>query len=204
MQRGGHRQLGEVAGRPVDPALEGHEPFAQQHANGLDGVQRDPLRPLQDALENLGRQAGNEPRQELAHLIGLQRLEHQRGEVAPPGAPIRASVEELGSCEADEVDRSIARPFEDVIDEVEQAVIGPLQVLEDEDHDATIGDALEEDAPGREQRLAIRPLIDVRGLEAQQLKEAGLHPAALGLVGDPLVERGGHLRARRRWIVAPR
>jgi len=56
-----------------------------------------------------------------------------------------------------------------VVDEVEQARIGPLKVLEHEHGRALFGDALEEQAPGREERVATarRSLLDAQ--EAEQL-----------------------------------
>jgi hypothetical protein len=87
-----------------------------------------------------------------------------------------------------------------VVDEVEQAVIGPLEVLEDEDDDASLGDPLEEDAPRREERLAVRP-IALATLHSEQLKQARLEPAPLGVIRDPLLERRGELRARCGRVV---
>ncbi len=177
VERGRHGQLGQVADGLGHPALEGEVPIGQEHADGLDRVERDALRALQDALHDRVRQARHEAGQQLAHLICGERLEHEGREVAAPGTPVRAPVEQLRPGEADHVDRAFASPFEDVVDEVEQAVIGPLQVLEDQDHDAVLGDALEEDAPGGEQRVAVRTLAGVRYLEAQELEQARLHPA---------------------------
>ena len=42
-QRLGHGQVVEVAGRPVDAALEHEAALRQQHPDGLDRVQRDPV-----------------------------------------------------------------------------------------------------------------------------------------------------------------
>ena len=83
-----------------------------------------------------------------------------------------------------------------MVDEVEQAAVRPLQVLEDEDDDATLGDALEEDAPRREERLAVGPLAFC-ALQAEELKQAGLEPASLGIIGDSGLECRRDLRAGR-------
>ena len=90
--------------------------------------------------------------------------------VAAVGAPVRTPVEQLGPGQREDQDRQAARPVEEVVDEVEQAGIGPLEVLEHEHDRAALGDALEEDPPGREQRLAPagRRLID-----AEQASSAG-------------------------------
>ena len=201
VQRRGHRQLREVAGRAIDAVLERDEALAQEHPNRLDGIQRDPLRSLENALGDRLREPGNQSAEQLAHEVGPERLEHERREVAPPGTPVAPSVEELGAGQRDDVDRPFARPVEDVVDEVEQSVVGPLEVLEDEHHDTQLGDPLEEDAPGGEQRFAVGSFVGVARLQTEQLGQARLHPAAFGLVGDPLGERGGQLRPGRRRIL---
>ncbi len=41
-----------------------------------------------------------------------------------------------------------------MVDEVEHAAIGPLEILEDQDGRSLLRDPLEEEAPGREERVA--------------------------------------------------
>ena len=89
-------QFRQVPCRPVDAVLARHDPLAQEHPDGLDRVQRDALRPFEDALDDRLGQARDEPGQQLAHLARTQRLEDERGEVAPAGTPVATAVEELG------------------------------------------------------------------------------------------------------------
>ena len=73
-------------------------------------------------------------------------------EVAPAPAPVRASIDELGSGQGH--DQEIGTPrlhSEQVVDEVEQAVIGHWRSLEQEGDDAGRGQALEERPPRAEQ-----------------------------------------------------
>ena len=46
MQRGGHRQLGEVAGGAVHATLECDKAFGEHHPDGLNGVERNAFRSL--------------------------------------------------------------------------------------------------------------------------------------------------------------
>jgi len=64
----------------------------EQHADGLDRVERDALGPCEDLLAHRFREAGHEPGQELLHRGGGERLEVKRAEVAMAGAPGRPAL----------------------------------------------------------------------------------------------------------------
>ena len=59
-------------------------------------VRRDPGQTFEDALDDRSWEPGHEDGEQLAHLLGRQRLEDERREVPPPGAPIAPAIEELG------------------------------------------------------------------------------------------------------------
>ena len=175
--------------------VERDEPVAEQHPDRLDGVERDALGALEDALHDRRREPGHKAGEELAHLLGRQRLEHQRREAPPPGSPIVPAVEQLGPGRGDDVDRALAGPVEDVIDEVEEPVVGPLEILEHEDDHPALGDPFEQEAPGGEQRFAVGGLRDLARLDAEQLEETRLHPASLRLVCHEFAEGAVQLSA---------
>ena len=102
-----------------------------------------------------GRQAGDEPVEQLAHRLLRERVEVDAGEVALPCAPRRPPLDQLGPGESDHVERMVARPVEQVLDEVEQARVRPLHVLEREHGGVDLGEPLEEQPPRREQVLPV-------------------------------------------------
>ena len=106
----------------------------------------------------------------------------------PPHAGRRSSSS--GRAVADDEERDVAEPVDEVVDEVEQAVVGPVEVLEHEHGRAPLGDRLEEATPGRGRGLgagAGRPLAD-----ADERAQLRLEPA-------PLARRPGRAaRPRRR------
>ena len=114
-----------------------------------------------------------------------QRLEAERHEVPPAGAPVRSMLEELRTRDGDDQDRDATAPFDEVVDEVERAGIGPVEVLEHEHDRALGGDPLEERPPRREQLLA-RHLG--RRVDTQQDEERGLDPAPLRFVRYPALD----------------
>ena len=91
-----------------------------------------------------------------------------------------------GRAKGEDEDGVVARPVEQVLDEVQQRRVGPLHVLEGHDDWLDLGHALEEEPPGGEQVLLVPG--DVGLLEADQVGEARLDPAALVGVGDVLMD----------------
>jgi hypothetical protein len=73
-----------------------------------------------------------------------------------------------------------------------------VHVLEDEDGRRLVGEALEEDAPGREEVLLIARR---RRIERKEMREARLDPLALVVVGDVLGEGRAQLLARRGGLL---
>src|SRR5919205_3727444 len=109
------------AGRTVDISRLLEQAAVEQHAHRLDGVQRDPLRALEDVLAQLLGQSGNEPRQQIAHGLRSQRLQVERSEAALAGSPRRPLFGELGTGERKDEERVVAGPLQQVLEEVEQA-----------------------------------------------------------------------------------
>jgi hypothetical protein len=90
---------------------------------------------------------------------------------------------ELRPGERQDEDRVVARPVEQVVEEVQQPGICPLHVLEDEHDRVDLREALEQDAPRREQVLLV---AGDSLLEPEQVGEPRLDPRALLGVGDVL------------------
>jgi hypothetical protein len=194
VQRLGNLERVDRAGRPVLVAVALEEPAVEQHANGLDGVERDAFCAVADHAAELAGQTRNEPLEELVHRGRRERFEEQRREVTLPGAPGRVLVGDLGPRERDDEQRMRARPFEQVLDELGQRRVGPLEILEDEHGRRDGREPLEEEPPGGEEVLAIRgrPLG-----EPEQVREPRLEPASLLRVVDVLADRSQKLLQRR-------
>ena len=128
----------------------------------------------------------------------VERLEVEGEEVAPAGAPVGPSLEQLRPGQRDDEDRDVAAPLEQVVDEVEQARVGPVEVLEDEDDRAVVGDALEERPPRREQLLAS---AGGRIADAEQGEERRLDPAGSSSSGTKRSTVARDLRAGGRLVV---
>ena len=62
----------------VRGTIGGEQPSVQQHAHGLDRVQRDAFGARQDRVSHIGRQARHEALEQLLHRLRRQRLEIQR------------------------------------------------------------------------------------------------------------------------------
>ena len=133
---------------------------------------------------------GTEPGQQLLHRLLGERLEIERREAALPGAPGRATLDQLRPRKGDDEERMVPRPVEQVLDEVEQPRVGPLHVLEGEHGRVGLGQPLEEEPPGAEQLLLVARLMIG---EAEQVSETRLDEGPLLRVEDVLVERGAQL-----------
>ena len=79
----------------------------------------------------------------------------------------------------------VPRPFEQVIQEVDEAGVCPLQVLYDHENGQMLRQALEEEAPTREQ-LFFRE--DLRGRKPQQLAEPRGDELTIAGIGNPAFE----------------
>jgi hypothetical protein len=67
VQRLGHLERIDCAGRAVLVAVALEQPAIEQHPDGLDRVERDALGAVPDLGARLDRQAGHEPLEELVH-----------------------------------------------------------------------------------------------------------------------------------------
>jgi hypothetical protein len=194
----GDGERSEVARRAIGAVGQLEAALGDESPDGLDRVERDAVGPLEDRpCRGLG-EAGDEPLEEAAHRLGVERLERQRREGAgrrtPPGSPLQ----QLGASQRHDEDRRAVGPGEEMLDEVQEPAVGPLEVLEQQDRRPLLGDPLEEDPPGREEAIAA---TGRRRLEAEQRQQGRFHPAAVLLVRDVLGHRGGDASARRRLVV---
>ena len=150
-ERLGHGNIIEIAGRPVLPIDQDQALLRQEHADRLDRVERDAVRPTDDRIDRLAWQPGHKPGQQPLHLLGWQWLEIDRGERALAGTPVRSLVEQIRPGERDDGDCDAAAPLHEVVDEVEQALVGVMEILEHHDHRRGRGQPLEEGPPRGEQ-----------------------------------------------------
>ncbi len=116
----GHGQVGQVAGRAIDAALEHQPALGQEHPDRLDGIERHAVRAGHDGVAGGRGQPGHEAAKQLAHRLDRQRLEVDRGEAALAGAPVRPSLEELGAGQGQDEDRDTPAPLQQLVDEVQQ------------------------------------------------------------------------------------
>ena len=108
------------SGGSVHRSLLHEEPAVQQHANGLDRVQRDALGAVADPRPQLCREPGHEPLQQLVHGVLAERFERQRRRAALRRAPVRPLLEQLRAARRHHVQRRVSRPLQQILDEVEQ------------------------------------------------------------------------------------
>ena len=173
VQRLGHLERRDLAGRAVDRAFLNEQSAVEQHPHRLDCVERHAFCARQDLRPQLLWEPGHESIEQLGHRRLRERAEMERREVAVPGAPVRPLVEELGTREDEHEERARLRPLEQVLDEVEQARVGPLHVLEHEDGRVRVREPLEEEPPGGEEVVAL-----VRGLLLGDPEQAREHRLA--------------------------
>ena len=191
LERLRHLQRLDLAGEAEGMTFADEEPAVEQHADGLDGVERDSLRPDEDAIPELCGKARDRPGQQRLHRLAAERLERDGGEVALAGSPGRAAVGELRPCEREQEERQVAGPVEHELDEVEQRAVGPVDVVEDEHGRPLLGHALEEHSHCCEEVLLVAAGAL---LQAEQEAEPGLHEPLLLRVGDVLLDRSPQLR----------
>ena len=198
MQRLGHLELADRAGRAIGVPFADDEAAVEQHADRLDGVEGDTFSPGEDTCAHVFREARHESREQVVHRLGRQRLEVDRREAALAASPGGALVGEFRTGEHEHEERVRAGPLEQVLEEVEQAAVGPLHVLEYEDGGRGLGEPLEEDAPRGEEVL----LVSGRALlEAEQVCEPRLNPRSLLGIREVLREGGAQLLPRRGRIL---
>ena len=124
------------------------------------------------------RAAGQQRGDELARLVGAERVQEDRRRSAASTAPRRPVLKELVAREAEQEERP-AHPLREVLDQVEHAVVGPVDVLESQDKRLLLAAGLHRCAHRREERLA--QLLGVLLLDGH-------------FVGDLDAEQAGHER----------
>ena len=151
-QRLGDGELVDLALEPEAVAVGDQATVVDEHPDGLDGEERDPVRSLDHLAHERPGQTRDDASSSARHRGVGEWLQVERAEVALAGAPRRAPFDELRAGQGDDQDPVVPAPFEDRFDEVDQPVVGPLEVLEDEDRQTLLGDPL--DQPARRLRTA--------------------------------------------------
>src|SRR4029078_907157 len=95
MQRLGHVERGNLACRPVDGAVLDEVAAVEEHAHGLDGVERYALGTGEDLVARLRGEAGDKAVEEVAHGPLRERIEVDAREVALTGSPGRPPLRQL-------------------------------------------------------------------------------------------------------------
>ena len=152
LNRGRHRDHGEVGRRVPPPVLPAEQPVVDEHREHLLDEERIAFGRLFDPRAGLLGQ-GRMAEQVLDESVRLgvgERLEQDARRVQLAAAPVRAVVEELGPTDGDEQHRSVPRPFGDVLDKVEEGGFRPVHVVEDDHERAYPGVPLEQLAYGPE------------------------------------------------------
>ena len=147
------------AGQPVRRALLESRPRSSSMRTVSTAYSGTPSARARICSRSVVGKPGHEAGQELLHRLLRQRLEVERGEAPLAGAPGRPPLQQFRPGQRDHEDRRASRPVEQVLDEVEQAGVGPLHVLEGEHRRIAVGQALEEEAPGREEILLVAGLV---------------------------------------------
>ena len=119
-----------------------------QHCEHLLDEQRVPLGRVDDAITKRRSDLPvvHEPLDQPLGLVVVERREGDETRTGPGRRPRRASIEDVGPCEAEEQDRSPAREAEDVFEQVEQRRLGPVNVVHRDDERSRGGQRLEETA----------------------------------------------------------
>jgi hypothetical protein len=180
----------------VRRALLHEEAPVEEHAHGLHGEQRHPLRPRHERRSDLRREPWDQAVEQRRHGPGRKRLQvhPRRVTPSPPPQPV---IEEFGAGQSQDEDRVGARPLQQVVDELQERSFGPLAVLKGHDHRAVLGHPLEEQAPPGEQVLL---LPDRSFLQAQEVRQAGLHPPPFLGIRYVARDRRAQLRSGRREV----
>jgi hypothetical protein len=154
MERLGHVEvLDGTRGLETVPVAT-QQPSIEEHPDGLDGIERDPLRATADlAPDGLG-EARHHPAQERLHRRVVEGFEEERRDATPARSPAGPAIHDLGPCQTEDEDRLIVAPVQEMVDEIEELGIRPLEVFEDEHDRSALRDAFDESSPGREQVVA--------------------------------------------------
>jgi hypothetical protein len=138
--------------------------------------------------------------EEAGSLLLGERRERDECRVALAAAPAGPAVEELGARSAEDEDRHVRRPVDEVVDEVEEAVVRPVQILEDEDERSLIGERLHETTPGGE-GLVSRFRSAGMAAQADERPQVALDPARLNGISDGVPDGETEFRLRGVGVV---
>jgi hypothetical protein len=83
----GHVQVLDRSGQAIDAASRLEESAVEQHAHGLNRVERHTLRPLQHLFADFVREAGHQPVEQLFHGCGSEWLQEHGREIPLTGSP---------------------------------------------------------------------------------------------------------------------
>ena len=122
-----------------------------EHPDGLDRVERDALRLVEDLLATLDRKAGHELPRGAVRASTREAAQEERCVVALRGAHVGRRSRSSGG-QGDHEDRR-SRDQSTRYSTKSSAIIGPVQVLEQQDRGRRVGEPLEEHAPAAEQVL---------------------------------------------------
>src|SRR5205814_6808467 len=75
--------------------------------------------------------------EETCRLVVGKWTQRQRRRVRLASSPVRAPLEELRPCRADDEKRHVRSPVDEKVDETEQLVVGPVKIFE-HDHKWTL------------------------------------------------------------------
>ena len=170
LDRGGHRERGQISGCGPALVLTDEETVVDQHREHLLDEERIALCCARDAELDLSGQLrfAYEVGDELRALGVGERLEEDRGRVELSAAPGRPNLEELWSRQAQQQDRSSSRPLGQLLDEVVEGLLAPVHIVEDDDQRHVGGDRLEQAADGVEALVD----SDLGVAEADQLPDS--------------------------------
>jgi hypothetical protein len=198
VQGRGHGERAQVADRSICAVVLLEAAILEQHPDRLHGVERDSLGARHDLLDGWLGQARHQAGEDLPDHRVWEWLKIKARKAALAGTPVRATLEQLGPRQGDDVDGVAAAPLEHVVDEVELPRVCPVQILEYEDSRIVARNTLEERAPGRKQ-VVTHARVGIG--HAQQLLEPWPYPTPLGLVRDVVFECTGQLGAGGGGIV---
>lgn len=127
-----------------------------------------------------------EVRNQPVGVLGVERLEEDRGRVRLAAAPRRPLVEQLGPRQAQKQDGRLSRGRRDVVDHVEHRRRAPVDVLEDEDERPFAGDRLEQPPNGARRLLGCGGKVRCahRGLEDRGVGPIDVSPNVAERVHD--------------------
>ena len=184
-----------VSGSPARSPPEVRMRTSSSAYNGLPAASSDDVRPE----VGIGRVPPEQRLDEPLDVSLRQRPERHGERVALPAAPVRAALEQLRSCAADDEERYAFDEVDESVHELEQAVVRPLEVVDHEDERPLLRERLEEDAPpGLKLRAAVGER-DVLRDEPDERAQARLDPASVAFVDDvgDASGRASPRRARR-------